>query len=175
MDESMTRPSLLKYFGQRVLPRLILFELLWLVLTGASPRSITVGLPMVIVATSASLVLSPASVQPLNPLALIRSIPSFLFLSLVGGVEVMKMVLHPDLPIRPGLISYHTRLPPGPPLALLLNCISLLPGTISADYRESRILIHIIDLEQPAEKVIAQLEGRIGAIFRIGPASGDTT
>ncbi|MBU0676030.1 MAG: Na+/H+ antiporter subunit E [Proteobacteria bacterium] len=172
MDGSMARPALHKYFGQRVLPRLILFELLWLVLAGTSPQSIMISLPVVIVATIASLILAPTLRYPISPLPLIRSLPLFLFLSLVSGFDVMKRVFHPDLPIRPGLISYHTRLPHGPPLALLLNCISLLPGTISADYRDSCILVHTIDTEQPAEKVIKKLEDRIGEIFRVDPASG---
>jgi multicomponent Na+:H+ antiporter subunit E len=65
--------------------------------------------------------------------------------SLLGGVDVARRALHPDLPIAPGLIEYPLRLPPGLPQVFMANTVSLLPGTLSAALDRSVLTVHVLD------------------------------
>ena len=52
---------------------------------------------------------------------------------LKGGVYVAWRAFDPRMPITPELIEYPLRLPPGLPRVILVNMVSLLPGTLSAE------------------------------------------
>lgn len=145
--------------------RLFSFLLLWHVLAGAEPRSWVVGLPVALCAVRVSLWLRPAGPCRLRPAGLLLFIPFFLTLSLLGACDVLRRVLDPRLPMKPGLVIYHSKLPAGPARVLLINCISLLPGTISADCNDESITIHAIDTDLPVWAAILLLEARIARIF----------
>lgn len=152
--------------------RLLFFLLLWYVLAGVEPRSWVVGLPVVFCAVRVSLWLHPAAPWRLRPAGLLLFIPFFLTLSLLGAFDVMRRVLDPRLPMKPGLVIYRPEHPTGPARVLLINCISLLPGTISADCTTDSITIHAIDTDLPVWAAILLLESRIARIFR-GTSSGE--
>ncbi|MFZ5761073.1 MAG: Na+/H+ antiporter subunit E [Thermodesulfobacteriota bacterium] len=152
--------------------RLLSFLLFWYVLAGAEPRSWVVGLPVALCAVRVSLWLRPAVPCRLRPAGLLLFIPFFLTLSLLGAFDVMRRVIDPRLPMKPGLVIYHSKLPVGPARVLLINCISLLPGTISADCTDESVTIHAIDTDLPVWATILLLESRIASIFS-GTSSGE--
>ena len=156
----------------RLFARLVLFSVIWCVLVGLDGRSWIIGLPAVIAATCCSLLFAPQCLCPVSPLGLIRFIPFFLNLSFWGGCDVMRRALTPAMPMNPGLVRYQVSLPEVPQQVLLLNCISLLPGTISADFDKQCITIHTIDRDMPIWSTVHLLERRVAALFGIRVAGG---
>ena len=156
--------------GRRALIRVLLFSLVWFVLTGSDTTSWIVGGPAVLLAAGLSLLLAPASCWPLSLTGAWRFIPFFLRQSTLGGVDVMRRALSPRPLVNPGLVSYATFLPAGGPRIFFVNTISLLPGTLSADLQEDTVLVHTIDKDLPIWMNIQNLEWRIAALFRVQPA-----
>ena len=71
--------------------------------------------------------------------------PFFFRRSLQGGVDVARRAFHPRMPIAPELIDYPLRLPPGLPRVILVNTVSLLPGTLSAELDGQVLKVHVLD------------------------------
>ena len=155
--------------GRRILIRVLLFSLVWFVLTGSNPTSWIVGIPAVLLAAGLSLLLAPSSCWPLSLTGAARFILFFLYQSTLGGVDVMRRALSPRSLVNPGLVSFATFLPAGGARIFLVNTISLLPGTLSADLKEDTVLVHTIDKDLPIWGNIQNLEGRIAALFRVQP------
>ena len=57
----------------------------------------------------------------------------FLFECIKGNLDVAYRVLHPDLPIRPGIVKVKIDLKSDIALTFLANSITLTPGTTSID------------------------------------------
>lgn len=152
--------------------RLGLFSALWLILCGGELRSWPFGLPTVILATWFSLQLADGG-QPwaLRPLILMRFLPFFFYKSILGGVDVMARVLNPRLPLNPGLIEFPLTIPRGGGRVFLANCITLLPGTLSARLADDRIIVHTLDKGLPVVATIQDLERRITLLYKPCPTN----
>ncbi|QGU33976.1 cation transporter [Thermochromatium tepidum ATCC 43061] len=150
-----------------VLLRLGLFAATWLVTAGTDPTSWLIGAPAVIAATWSSLHLSRRAGGSPRPLAALAFVPFFLWQSLRGAFDVAWRVMWPRMHIAPGLHSYRLRLANASARVLLLDTLSLLPGTLSADLRGDILTVHALDASDGAllDADIAQLEQRIGALF----------
>lgn len=143
------------------------FAALWWALTGGAAGSWVVGLPVVVAATAASRRLWPRDTGWWSPLALARFLVFFLRESVRGGVDVARRAFDPALPLQPALLELRSRLPPGPAEVLLVDVMSLLPGTLSVDVSGQTIRLHVLDEQAPVEAELRVLEGYIAAIFRI--------
>lgn len=145
----------------------ILFAALWWALTGGGAGSWIVGVPVVAAATAASRGLWPQDTGWWSPLGTLRFVVFFLRESVRGGVDVARRALDPALPLRPALVELRCRLPPGPAEVLLVDVVSLLPGTLSVDLRGALLTLHVLDDRAPAEAELRILEAHIAAMFRI--------
>lgn len=147
--------------------RLGLFTGAWVVVAGIDPSSWLIGIPAVIAASLASWHLRPQGATHPRLVPALAFIPFFLWSSLKGGVDVAWRVLRPRMRIAPGLHPYRLRLIHPSARVLLLDTISLLPGTLSADLEGDTLILHALDASDPEalESEIAQLERRIGALF----------
>ena len=157
-------PSPARLEAGRLLPRLLFFTLVWLILAGPGPTACLVGLPVVLLATWLSLRLAGAPFY-LSPGQIARFLPWFLFQSLLSGLDVMARVLWPRPRISPGLLTYQTRLSPGPAQTFFANIISLLPGTLSAELQGRELTVHCLDRDRPVKDQLTDLEERIAALF----------
>lgn len=161
-----------------VLARLILFAAAWVVIAGTDPSAWVIGAPTVMAATWASLRLRPQTGAVLSPVRILLFVPYFLWYSLKGAVDVAQRVMRPRMRIAPGLRAYRLRLVSPSARVLLLDVVSLLPGTLSADLRGDQLSLHALDARDDAalDAEVDQLERRIGALFgeRIAPAVRDT-
>ena len=99
-------------------------------------------------------------------------IPVFLWECLKANIDVAYRVLHPDLPIRPGIVKIKTNLKSDIALTFLANSITLTPGTmcVDIDKKEGILYIHWInvldDSIDGATKIIsAKFERIIKGIF----------
>ncbi|MEJ2053129.1 MAG: Na+/H+ antiporter subunit E [Calditrichaceae bacterium] len=79
----------------------------------------------------------------------IRYILKFLWEMLKANLHVAYIVLHPKLPIKPGIVKISTKLKKDTSLTFLSNSITLTPGTLTVDIDPDKhnLYIHWIDVE----------------------------
>lgn len=97
-------------------------------------------------------------------------IPYFFLLVFRANLDVAYRVLHPDMPIRPGIVKVHTKLQSSLARTFLANSITLTPGTLSVDIDGQDLYIHWINVqgetpEEHTELIVRRLEGRLKRIF----------
>jgi multicomponent Na+:H+ antiporter subunit E len=99
-------------------------------------------------------------------------VPLFVWECLKANIEVAYLVIHPMLPINPGIVKVKTRLKSEIGLTFLANSITLTPGTMSVDLdRENGILyIHWInvkctDIDKATAHIVSTFEGVLEKIF----------
>jgi len=81
-------------------------------------------------------------------------VPIFLWQCLKANIDVAYRVLHPKLPINPGIVKVKTDLKTDTALTFLANSITLTPGTMSVDIDKDNglLYIHWIDVKAPDTK-----------------------
>jgi multicomponent Na+:H+ antiporter subunit E len=146
-----------------VVSRALLFSLLWWALTDGMVEAWWIGAPAVAGAVIISVMLVPPS--GLVWREVMGFIPFFLWHSLKGGVDVAWRAFHPRMPISPELIEYPLRLPPGLPRVILVNTVSLLPGTLSAELAGRVLKVHVLDSPGDFPDELEALEQRVGCMF----------
>lgn len=122
---------------------------------------------VVLAAVVASLALVPPATATVHPLGLIRFLPMFARLSLLGGLDVARRAYSPRLPIDPGYVTFQLRLPDGLPRAVFLGVISLLPGTLSVIVVDERLRLHALDRHRDYGAALAEVESRVAGLFGI--------
>jgi multicomponent Na+:H+ antiporter subunit E len=111
----------------------------------------------------------PLNGHRLSPSGLLRFLGFFIRNSLTGGLQVATMALRGRSALRPALLEGPVRLPPGGVRVLLVNVMSLMPGTLSVDETDGMLRIHVLDERLP---IVAEVRGLEAAIERMlgGPA-----
>jgi len=75
-------------------------------------------------------------------------IPVFVYYCILANFHVMYLVLHPDLPIKPGVVKVRTRLRSAAARTALANSITLTPGTLTVDVTDDGYLyVHWLFVE----------------------------
>ena len=88
-----------------------------------------------------------------------------------GGLDVSYRVLHPRMPIRPGIVRIKSVLKTETGMSVLANCITLTPGTLTIDVIDDSVFyIHWINVistdgEEAAKHVLRRFEWFIQRIF----------
>jgi multicomponent Na+:H+ antiporter subunit E len=149
--------------------------LLWLAMTWSfDPASVLVG---AVVAVGVAWFLRRIEIEEASLLLLphriawaLAYIPVLLFYVVKANLDVAYRVLHPALPIRPGIVRARTRLRSPSGRVLLANSITLTPGTLSVDLVGDVLYIHCIHLpetdpDREAERSIEKFETFIRRIF----------
>ena len=145
------------------LPRLLAFALVWWLISEGAAASWSISVPAVLLASWLSARLLPP--QRLTPSGLLRFLGFFLLHSLLGAVDVAQRAFRPARPLNPGMIDYSLQLGPGLPRVFMLNVVSLLPGTLSADLEADCLRVHVLDADQDNPAQLAQLEARVAGLF----------
>jgi len=153
----------------------ILTFLVWWALTWTlDPITLSVG---VLVAAGIVLFLSdlfpPEMVllfAPRRLFWLLVYIPYFFYYVFKANLDVLYRVLHPDLPINPGIVKVRTNLTTDLAKTFLANSITLTPGTLSVDIEGEYLYIHWInviskDMEGATTIIVNRFENIIGRIF----------
>ena len=91
-------------------------------------------------------------------------VPIFIWECFKANIDVAYRVIHPDMPIHPGIVKVKTSLKSDTGLTFLANSITLTPGTLSVDIdREKRFLyVHWIEVK---EKDIEKATGLVAERF----------
>ena len=87
-----------------------------------------------------------------------------------ANIDVAYRVLHPRLPINPGIVVIKTELSQDVAKVLLANSITLTPGTFTLDIIGDTLLVHWIDVKSEdtaeATRLIAgRFEKHLKAVF----------
>jgi multicomponent Na+:H+ antiporter subunit E len=87
-----------------------------------------------------------------------------------ANVDVAYRVLHPRMPIRPGIVTIQTSLQQDLAKLMLANSITLTPGTFTVDIIGDKLLIHWIyvkadDLETSTREIGEKFERYLLKIF----------
>ena len=88
-----------------------------------------------------------------------------------ANLDVAYRVLHPSMPIRPGIVRMRTGLRTESARTALANAITLTPGTLTIDVTEDgRFYVHWINIEtqddeDAARRLLGRFEWLIGKIF----------
>ena len=88
-----------------------------------------------------------------------------------GGLDVSYRVLHPRMPIRPGIVKIKSVLITDTGRSVLANSITLTPGTLTIDVTDDGIFyIHWLnvlstDEEEAAAHVLRRFEWFIQRVF----------
>ena len=106
----------------------------------------------------------------LNPLRwfyFLVYLPYFLHYCIRANLDVMVRVVHPDVPIRPGIVKVTTTLNSNMAKTFLANSITLTPGTLTIDIDGQDLYIHWINIEtdDPSARS-AEICGRFEPLLR---------
>jgi multicomponent Na+:H+ antiporter subunit E len=98
-------------------------------------------------------------------------VPMFFWYVVVANLDVVYRVVHPDMPIKPGIVKVRTTLKNPAGRTMLANSITLTPGTLTVDITEDDYLyIHWInvrsdDIEQATQHIVSRFERVLRRIF----------
>jgi multicomponent Na+:H+ antiporter subunit E len=81
----------------------------------------------------------------------------FIWECLKANIDVAYRVLHPSMPIRPGIVKVRTTLKSDLAKMLLANSITMTPGTISVDIIDDCLYIHWIYIKSEDPEVYTAL------------------
>lgn len=155
-----------------VLARGLGFLLLWIVLIGAKPVDLAVGLAAAAAATWASELLWPAHGE-IAPLGLLRFVLRFLPQSVIAGVDVARRAFAPRPALQPGLVACRTVLPAGTARRALCAVMSLQPGKLPVAIDPDGMLqIHCLDQREPIREQTAADEAAFCRMLRDGGRRG---
>ena len=157
---------LIKFSRHWILP-LLLCVLLWFVISRGDNASWIVGLPCVVLAVIAINRLHTRDKWTIRAGLLPGFIVWFLWNSFRGGVDVALRALKPRLSLQPGFLRYPLRIPQGHARLLLINAVSLLPGTLSADIEGDELVLHCLDTGADIIAETDYAEQRVAILFGI--------
>jgi len=98
-------------------------------------------------------------------------IPVLFYYMLLANLDVVYRVIHPKMPIRPGIVRVKTTLKSESAKAALANSITLTPGTLSVDITEdNHLYIHWINVksteeEEATKRIVLRFENILKKIF----------
>ena len=143
----------------------VVLAAVWAIIARADPASWVVALPSVGLALLVFERLRDRRRSKLRPWMLPSFAAWFLWHSLRGGTDVAWRALQPRMPLRPGFLRYRLALPEGPARIFLVNCLSLLPGTLSADIEGDELVLHALDVGAGVMAETRAAEQRVQSLY----------
>ncbi len=97
-------------------------------------------------------------------------LPIFLWECIKANIDVAYRVLHPKMPIRPGIVKVRTNLKTDIAKTFLANSITMTPGTLSVDIKKKFLYIHWIyvrteDPEEANAIIVRRFENILKKVF----------
>ena len=98
-------------------------------------------------------------------------IPVFFYYVILANFDVVYRVVHPKMPIKPGIIKIKTNLKTKSGITALANSITLTPGTLTVDLTDDGFLyVHWInvkstDVEEATKLIAGRFEYFLEKIF----------
>ena len=97
-------------------------------------------------------------------------IPVFVWELTKANFDVAYRVLHPKMPITPGIVKVKTKLKSEMGKVFLANSITLTPGTFTIDLKDEYLYIHWInvrykDIDKATKEIVGRFEKYLIKIF----------
>lgn len=154
----------------------IISFIIWLLLTW------TVYLPSVLIGIGVSLIVSfwfadlfvqhPENFFQIKRfLYLLFYIFLFLFYCVWANLDVAYRVLHPNLPVNPGIVKVKTSLSTLTGKVALANSITLTPGTLTVELTDDGYLyvhwinVRAVDVEEATRRIVGRFEPVLKEVF----------
>jgi multisubunit Na+/H+ antiporter MnhE subunit len=150
----------------RFIFRLTIYLLTWWVLTSGAPDSWIIGVPAILSALYIDFRFFRSPGIRWSWGALLSFAFFFLKSSITSGLDVIRRIYHPRLPLMPAMIVYPLQLEFSAAIILFVCTVSLLPGTLSTAIVGQKVVIHVLDLGRPFEQDLKIIENRVAAIFK---------
>ncbi len=161
----------LKHF---IVSVLFLF-IIWIALTGLKDNQELIMGAIVSILVSIFLlrcdsIFAELRLNPKSILYLIMYIFVFIAELIKSNVDVAFRVLHPRIPINPGIVKVRTKLKSRIGRLFLANSITLTPGTLTVETDEDYFYIHWIDvgaedIESTTKAIVGSFEKYLEVIF----------
>jgi len=154
---------------------IVIAFLLWLLLTWSVeyPR-LLIGAAVAILAGliyGAAFTGEPRKfVNPLRYLRFIYYVPVFFYHCVKANLDVMYRIIHPELPIKPGIVKVKTELKGDMAKTFLANSITLTPGTMSVDIDGAYLYVHWIwvdatEIDEATKQIPQKFERHLRGVF----------
>ncbi|SFX79744.1 Na+/H+ antiporter subunit E [Marinospirillum alkaliphilum] len=147
--------------------RVVLFALLWWILTQGEVTAWWWGVPLVLMVAWVTPVL-PGIPWRWHGLPLLRLIPRFLLLSARGGWEVAVLAATPRHRLNTRLVDYTwSCLPEGPAQVFMASLINLIPGTLTLRPLPDQdcLHIHILNYRPSTLTTLQRLEVDVADLY----------
>lgn len=98
-------------------------------------------------------------------------VPVFFFYVIKANLDVVYRALHPQMPIRPGIVEVRTSLKTASGITALANSITLTPGTLTVDLTDDgKLYVHWIyvraeEPEAATEHIARRFEWFLKRVF----------
>ncbi len=92
-------------------------------------------------------------------------IPWLLVQIVLANVQVAYLVLHPRMPIEPGLLLFRTRMRKGIAQVTLANSITLTPGTITTSLEDGNYIIHNLKPPLASSLVDGTMQNKVAHVY----------
>ena len=148
-----------------IISRAILLALLWWILAEGRNDGWQLGAVAVLAGTWASIRLAPPGGHHIRIAGLLGFLGFFLWNSIRGGLQVAGMALRGRTALQPALLELRVTLPQGGPRMLLVNTLSLMPGTLGVDISDTTLRLHVLDDRLPVLADARALEAVIARLF----------
>jgi multicomponent Na+:H+ antiporter subunit E len=153
----------------------ILCMLMWILLTlNFTPANLITGLAVSLITTMIFGKMYVDNVykflQPARYFWLFIYLFIFTWECIKANFDVAYRVLHPNLPVKPGIVKVPIKLKSDMAKTMLANSITMTPGTITVDILENELYVHWIyvssqDPSRYVEKISGRFEKMIAKIF----------
>jgi multicomponent Na+:H+ antiporter subunit E len=145
---------------------------LWLLLFWSlEPAVLIAGLIAGVIVATLLLEIHPdalhKSLDPRRWFWLALYLPYFLYYCIRANLDVALRVIHPDVPIRPGIVKVTTTLDGEMARTFLANSITLTPGTLTVDVDGHDLYVHWISIDtDDAKRRTREICGRFEPLLR---------
>jgi len=155
----------------------IIAFLTWVVLTwSVDAQHIFVGVLIALLVTLLTKDVFPQEAEilkrPARYLWFFYYIPVFLWECLKANIDGAYRVIHPGLPIKPGIVKVRTTLKSDTALTFLANTLTLKPGTMTVDIDKEKGFLYVHwsvvesqDIEAATKLIVEKFERILRRIF----------
>lgn len=152
----------------------ITLYLIWIMLTDLHSQELFTGAAVALIITLIFLqkaeIFAEIKLTPKALIYFIFYIFVFLWELIKSNLDVAFRVLHPKLPINPGIVKVKTKLNSKIGRIILANSITLTPGTLTVETKDNFFYIHWIninstDIEGATNAIVAKFEKYLEVIF----------
>ncbi|MDP8269416.1 MAG: Na+/H+ antiporter subunit E [Candidatus Tenebribacter davisii] len=151
-----------------------LLLIVWILLAGTDLQEIFFGalisLILTVVFFSKASIFSEFNLNPKAIIFMLIYIFVFAWELIKSNMDVAFRVIHPIIPINPGIVKVKTKLKSKLGRVILANSITLTPGTLTVDTNGEDYYIHWIDItsddiEGATKQIVSKFEKYLEVIF----------